>query len=43
MLTIKIIDQDGIEIVKEVKSVMKRPGRETTTGKDYIKIGRAHV
>lgn len=36
MLTIKIIDQDGIQLVKEVKSVILRPGKETEDGRNCL-------
>jgi hypothetical protein len=35
MFTIKIID-NGIEIVKEVREIIKRPARETLTGRNCV-------
>lgn len=36
MLTIRVIQEDGRELLKEVSSVMRRPGEETLTRSDCI-------
>jgi hypothetical protein len=36
MLTVKLIDENGIETVREIKSVIYKPARETDVGKSCV-------